>query len=284
MPKKPGPTLRAQWLGQQLRDLRESCGMTLRDAGAYLQRDASMVSRFETADWPIRRGDVLALLDLYGVDDEKRRGGLIQLSEEVWQKGWWEQYADALDRQFIDYPWLEGRADRIRSYNAMVLPGILQTRAYAETLIKRGNGATSGQQLAQWIDFRMERQRVLDQGATPQLEAVLDESVLRRPIGGAEVMRAQLARLRELARRPNIELRVLPLRAGWHAGLDGAFTIFEMPEPYPEVAYVDSLAGRFYLEQPDTERFIRVYHDVRDTALEPDQAVELISAVEDDLE
>lgn len=284
MPKKPGPTLRAQWLGQQLRELRESCDLTLKEAGEYLQRDASMVSRFETADWPIRRGDVLALLDLYGVADEKRRSGLIRLSEEVWQKGWWEQYADALDRQFIDYPWLEGRADLIRSYDAMILPGLLQTRAYAETLIKKGNGAVSAQQLTQWIDFRMERQRVLDRGETPRLEAILDESALRRPIGGPEVMRAQLARLRELAQRPNIDLRVLPLRAGWHAGLDGAFTIFEMPEPYPEVAYVDNLAGRFYIEQPEVERFVRVYHDVRDTALDLATSAELISTEEEGLQ
>ncbi|MGI9000413.1 MAG: helix-turn-helix domain-containing protein [Pseudonocardia sp.] len=105
--KKPGPTLQAQWLGQQLRALRASTEMTLRQAGEYLQRDPSMVSRFETAEYPIRRGDVLALLDLYNVSEERTRDGLLRLSDDVWRKGWWDGYANTVDRQYIDLPWLE---------------------------------------------------------------------------------------------------------------------------------------------------------------------------------
>lgn len=153
--RKPGPTLRAQWLGQQLRALRESTGMTLRQAGDYLQRDPSMVSRFETAEYPIRRGDVLALLDLYGVSEERTRDGLLQLSDDVWRKGWWDDYASVVGRRYIDLVWLESRAQRLCTYEAMLVPGLLQTREYAETLIRnaaarrcrtaqcRGPGATA---------------------------------------------------------------------------------------------------------------------------------------------
>ncbi|MGH3773328.1 MAG: Scr1 family TA system antitoxin-like transcriptional regulator, partial [Pseudonocardiaceae bacterium] len=134
MPKtKPGLTLRAQWLGQQLRALRESTGMTLRQAGEYLQRDPSMVSRFETAETPIRRGDVLALLDLYRVCAERTRDGLLQLSDDVWRKGWWDDYTSTVGLRYIDLVWLHSRAERLRSYGAMLVPGLLQTREYAET-------------------------------------------------------------------------------------------------------------------------------------------------------
>ncbi|MGH3318996.1 MAG: helix-turn-helix domain-containing protein [Streptosporangiaceae bacterium] len=278
-PKKPGPTLRSQWLGQQLRELRESCGLTLDEAGTYLQRDPSMVSRFETANYPIRRGDVLALLDLYGVADETRRKGLIRLSEDIWQKGWWEQYAAGVDPKFVDHPWLEARAERICFYYTMIVPGLLQTRAYAETLIRNNPGPYAAEEHFQGlVDLRMERQRVLDGDDPTRLSAVLDGSVLRRPIGGPEVMRGQLAHLLYLMGCPTVELRVLPLRVGWHAGLDGAFQLIEMPEPYPEVAYVESLAGRVYVEEPDAERFAPAYDELWKAALDSDASAALISA------
>ncbi|MGH3697091.1 MAG: helix-turn-helix domain-containing protein [Pseudonocardiaceae bacterium] len=282
MPKrKPGPTLRAQWLGQQLRALRESTGMTLRQAGEYLQRDPSMVSRFETAEYPIRRGDVLALLDLYTVSEERTRDGLLRLSDDMWRKGWWDGYANTVERQYIDMPWLEARAERLRTYGAMLMPGLLQTREYAETLIRNAASAdTPEDQIERMIELRMTRQQVLG-GETPvDFAAVVDESVLRRVIGSPEVMRGQLARLREVAERPNVEVRVLPLRRGAHAGLDGAFWLFEMPDPYPDVAYVDNLAGAVYVEEDAAvEQFRQAYHQLSAMAFPGKESAALIAAV-----
>ncbi|MGI9003666.1 MAG: helix-turn-helix domain-containing protein [Pseudonocardia sp.] len=282
--KKPGPTLRAQWLGQQLRALRESTEMTLRQAGEYLQRDPSMVSRFETAEYPIRRGDVLALLDLYSVSQEQIRDGLLRLSDDVWRKGWWDGYANTVDRQFIDLPWLEARADRIGNYGAMLVPGLVQTREYAETLIRRAAAAdTPEEQIGRMIELRMSRQQVLGD-APGSFTAVLDESVLRRVIGSPEVMRAQLIRLREVAELPNVEIRVLPLRHGAHAGLDGAFWLFEMPKPYPDVAYVENLAGAVYVEEDAAvDRFRQAYHQLSAMALGGKEAVALIAAATKEL-
>ncbi len=278
-------TLRAWWLGQQLKELREANGLTVRDAGAYLQRSSGTISRFESADYPIRRGDVLALLDLYGVSDEPRRRNLIRLGEEVWQKGWWDGYADAVDQRFIDYPWLESRATKLRAYETMLVTGLLQTRDYAQVLIEDTNGATAGSdQIAQWVNFRMERQQVLDQEEPLQVELVLDESVLRRVIGEPDTMRAQLTHLVESARRPNIEIRVLPLRPHHKAGLEGSFKLFTMPEPYPEVGYVDTPAGAVYVETPDTDRFATMYDRLWDITLEADESAELISAAAEELQ
>ncbi|MGH3778174.1 MAG: helix-turn-helix domain-containing protein [Pseudonocardiaceae bacterium] len=286
MPKrKPGPTLRAQWLGQQLRALRESTGMTLRQAGDYLQRDPSMVSRFETAEYPIRRGDVLALLDLYHVSEERTREGLLRLSDDVWRKGWWDGYVNTVDRQYIDLPWLEARAERLRTYEAMLVPGLLQTRTYAETLIRNAAASdTSGEQIARMIEHRMTRQQVLGGEAPVDFAAVVDESVLRRVIGGAEVMREQLTTLLDFAERPNVEVRVLPLRRGAHAGLDGAFWFFEMPEPYPDVAYVDNLAGAVYVEEDAAvDRFRQAYHQLSAMAFAGKESAALIAAAAKEL-
>ena len=280
---KPGPTLRAQWLGQQLRALRESAGMTLKQAGEYLQRDGSMVSRFETAEYPIRRGDVLALLDLYGVSEERTRDGLIQLSEDVWRKGWWDGYANTVDRQFIDLLWLEARAVRLRNYEAMLVPGLLQTREYAETLIRNAAAAdTPEEQIEKMIELRLARQQVLGGDDPVSFAAVVDEWVLGRR--GSEVMHGQLVQLREVAERPNVELRVLPLRGGAHAGLDGAFWLFEMPDPYPDVAYVDSLAGAVYVEEDvAVDRFRQGYAQLSAKALGGEESAALIAAAAKEL-
>ncbi|MGH3766195.1 MAG: helix-turn-helix domain-containing protein [Pseudonocardiaceae bacterium] len=283
--RKPGPTLRAQWLGQQLRALRESTGMTLRQAGDYLQRDPSMVSRFETAEYPIRRGDVLALLDLYHVSEERTRDGLLQLSDDVWRKGWWDSYVNTVDRQYIDMPWLEARAERLRTYEAMLVPGLLQTREYAEVLIRNVAPAdTPEEQVGRMIQLRMTRQQVLD-GETPvSFTAVVDESVLRRVIGNLEVMRGQLAKLLDMTERPNVEIRVLPLRRGAHAGLDGAFWLFEMADPYPDVAYVDNLAGAVYVEEDAAvDRFRQAYHQLSAMALGGKESAALIAATAKEL-
>jgi transcriptional regulator with XRE-family HTH domain len=283
--RRPGPTLRAQWLGQQLRALRESTGMTLRQAGEYLQRDPSMVSRFETAEYPIRRGDVLALLDLYHVSEERTRDGLLRLSEDVWRKGWWDDYVNTVDRQFIDLPWLEARADRLRDYEAMLVPGLLQTRDYAETLIRNAAAAdTPEEQIGRMIELRMTRQQVID-GETPvSFAAVVDESVLRRVIGGPKVMREQLKTLLDLAERPNVEVRVLPLRRGAHAGLDGSFLLYEMPDPYPDVAHVENLAGAVYVEEDAAvERFRQAYDQLSAMALAGKESAALIAAAAKEL-
>lgn len=280
------PTLRAQWLGQQLRDLRVERGLTLQHAADYLQRNLSALSRFERAEWPVRRGDVLALMDLYGVTDERRRAQLTQLSEDVWRTDQWDtDFEDVIyDRTFIDYPWLESRASRICSFSTMVIPGLLQTREYAEAVIRNMEGpGASEPKVARWVDLRMRRQQVLTGKPPTRLAVILDEAVLRRPVGGAALMRAQFDHLLEAGRRAHIEIRVLSFGVGAHGGLDGTFFLFEMPKPYPEVAYVESLAGRLYIESPRTDRFVRAYDLLHKAALDPVESAKLITAAGEEL-
>lgn len=281
---RPGPSLRAQWLGQLLRRRRESLGMTLTDAGDFLQRDGSMVSKYETANFPIRRGDVLALLDLYRVSDKREREAYTRLSEDMWQKGWWDEYTHTIDHQFIDFAWLESRADKICAYESMMIPGLLQTRDYAEAIMRAGEDPEPSPQLIKsGVDLRLARQQVLTGDDPRQILMVIDESVLLRPVGGADVMCNQLQHLKTAARRPHIDIRILPLGAGGHAGMAGTFHLFEMADPYPDVAFIDNLAGRLYVEEPNrVERFHRAYDQLLKAALGSKKSAELITAVLED--
>lgn len=279
----PEPSLRAQWLGHQLRDLREAAGLTLKDAGEYVQRDPSTVSRIEAGTVPARTADVLMLCNLYGVDDANRRDALEKLSRDVWRKGWWESYADYFTEGFIDHAWLEDRACAIRSFEALVLPGLLQTEEYARTMIRTVDPDASSAQVERWVDFRMQRQRVLAKDDPPRFEAVLDEPTLRRPVGGADVMCSQLNYVLECAKQDNVDIRVFPVRAGAHPGSYGAFTVYELPEPFPAVAYADTLAGTVYVESEDAQRFVSAYEQLYTGALGPEESRTLVSAAVADL-
>lgn len=283
MGAKRGPTLRAQWLGKHLRDFRESAKLTLKQAGDYLQRDAGTISRLESGVIPARVSDVLALLNLYGVGDQKVRDGLEQISRDIWRKGWWDGYAtDSLGGLF-DHAWLETRTAGIRSYGAMVVPGLLQTRDYAQAVIAAGDADAPGEQVERWVQFRMDRQRVLDAESTPNLEIILDEAVLHRMIGGPQVMRGQLEHLSQAMNRPNVTVRVLPFTAGAHASPEGSFIIFDMPEPYSDVACVETRGGAVYTEAEGAENFARAYDSLRSVALTRDESAAVIRGAVDRL-
>ncbi|GAA2419957.1 helix-turn-helix transcriptional regulator [Actinomadura vinacea] len=272
-------TLRSQWLGQELRQLRDAKGILLKEAAEYLQRDTGTLSRYETGFYPIRRPDLLALLDLYSVSDPQRREALLKLSQDVWQKGWWDGYAQDVAGSMIDFVWLETRATHIRSFAAMVVPGLLQIPTYAEKLLQINDPGATPEQVERWLELRMTRQQVLDGETPPRLSVVLDEAVLHRKIGTPQTMAAQLHHLGQCSTKPTIDIRVCPFRAGTPASTHGAFTIFQLPAQFPEVAYVETMAGGLYVESPDTERFLRTYDVHTTNALGPADSIELISAI-----
>ncbi|MFA1544899.1 helix-turn-helix domain-containing protein [Actinomadura chokoriensis] len=279
MAERQRATLRSQWLGQQLRELRDESGLMIKEVAEYLQRDPGTVSRFESGFYPIRRPDLLALLDLYGISDRQQRESLMTLSQDVWQKGWWDGYATDVAGALIDYAWLESRAAHIRSFAAIVIPGLLQTPQYAETVIRINDTDATPEQIKRWHEMRMNRQQVLKGDGPPHLTAVLDEAVLRHQIGDAQVMAEQLSHLARCCAMPAVDIRVLPFNAGTPAGTYGTFEIFELPEPFPTVAYTETMAGAIYVESPKTERFTRTYAGHESLALGPAESLNLISAL-----
>lgn len=277
MSAKRGMTLRAQWLGRQLRELRETAGLKLPEAGDYIQRDGATISRLETGLYPARTPDVQALLDLYGVVDPHQRGDLMRLAAEVWHEGWWDGYSGALSKLIVDYAWVESRARTIRSFDALAIPGLLQTRSYMDAVIERTD--TDPSLSPSGARFRLARQQILTAAEPPRIEAILDESLLRRVVGGSLAMKEQFEHLLDLGRRPDIEIRVLPFSSGAHASHDGPFRIFEMPNPFPQIGYVDTPAGGIYVEAEGVERLMLKFDRIRCDSLDPSQSVKLIKAV-----
>ncbi|HEX5539964.1 MAG TPA: helix-turn-helix transcriptional regulator [Micromonospora sp.] len=285
MPAKPFiRTLRAQWLGQQLRTLREERGMSLRMVAEHLGRDLSALARYERADWPIQRTDVVALLDLYGLHRAADRARLLNLAEEVWRTDRWnDDYGDVVDSSFIDFPWLESRAEAICSYHAAVVPGLFQLREYAEFVIRCATGSTDpAGPMSRDIELRMERQTILDGPKRPRIEVVIDETALRRRVGGPELMQRQLQHINDIGRRPQVEIRVLPSGI-LHPGIDGSLWLFKMPAPYPEVGCLETLVGPMYFEMPKAARFRHAYHGVREAALNPRESAQLIAMIAEEL-
>jgi len=250
-----------------LRELREEARLTLKEVAEYVQRDASTVSRFESGVLPARVPEVLAYLDLCGINDPRRRDALKRLSQDVFQKGWWDGYADDVAGSLVDRIWLESRARAIHAFETVVLPGLLQTRDYAETVIRANDPDASDEMVRRWVEVRMTRQELLTKPEAMRLVAILDEAVLRRKVGGSAGMQAQLNHLLAMARKPNIEITVLPADSGAHASPGGAFEIFEMPEPYPEVGYVHTPAGDICVEAGGVERLATTYDRLRGMAL-----------------
>ncbi|GAA3735273.1 transcriptional regulator with XRE-family HTH domain [Spinactinospora alkalitolerans] len=278
-----GVTLRAQWLGQMLRDLREDKRLTLREAGEYLQRTGATISRFETGVYPIRRVDAAALLDLYGVEDPGRRDTLLQLAGELWHTGWWETYSKDAWSSTIDLAWLENRALTLRTFAGLVLPGLLQTRDYILSLFQAANSEMKEREIERAVELRLERQRVLVREEPVRLSAIIDEAALRRPIGGAQVMVGQLKRLREAAELSNVDIRVIPFSRGAHASPEGSFTLIGLEEPFSEIAHTESAGGAIYLERGDVDRLIDVYDRLQESSLSVEESAAFIVAMEKDL-
>jgi transcriptional regulator with XRE-family HTH domain len=270
-------TLRAQWLGNELREMREQAGLTLKEVGEYLRRNPSTVSRFESGLMPARVAEVLAYLDICGVDDPKRREDLKKMSLELFQKGWWDGYAGDVAGGLIDRVWLESRATAISYFCTVVVPGLLQTRDYADHIIRTANGAATDEQIERWIELRMARQKLLDRDDPLELTAVIDEAVLQRMVGGTATMRGQLAHLITMAGRPGVEILVLPFGVGAHASPDGPFDILRMVEPYPDAAAMHTPAGAVYVEAEKATDLIAAYHRLCDAALSPIDTVAFLS-------
>ncbi|WP_046469585.1 helix-turn-helix domain-containing protein [Allosalinactinospora lopnorensis] len=281
MAAKSKGTLRAQWLGKMLKELREENSMTLKEPADYIQRSTSTLSRFEAGTWPITRAEVTALMNFYGVDGPSQRAQMLQLAEEIAETGWWERYYQGTT--MINYVWLEDRAERLRIFNPLVIPGLLQTGEYAERLIRISDPDASARQIERWVGVRMARQEILTRDSPTEIQLILDEAALRRPVGGPQVICEQLQRLLTEAAKPNIEIRVLPFSVGEYPGTDGSFALIKMADPFPEVVYIDSAAGSIFLEANDVLRFAGQYDRLETSCLDAAESTAFIAAIEKEL-
>jgi Domain of unknown function (DUF5753) len=192
---------------------------------------------------------VRALLELYGVTGPERNG-LIQLARDARQPGWWHSFRDVLPNPYEVYIGLEAGAAAIRNFEPVVVPGLLQTEDYARAAFRNGPRELDRDDVERRVEVRMARQKILTRADRPRLWAVIDEAVIRRVVGGPEVMRGQLRHLIDGAGQGRTTIQVVPYSAGAHAGTTGPFVILQFPEPTdPAVVYVETLAGDIYLDE-----------------------------------
>jgi hypothetical protein len=225
--------------------------------------------------------DVADLLTLYGVVDEQARSSVLDLVLTANEPGWWHRFNDLLPSWFQAYVGLEEAAARIRTYEVQFVPGLLQTKEYAKAVITAGAAGVGGEEIARRVDLRLERQRALDRPGGPIFWAVIDEAALRRPIGGAEVMKAQLEHLIDLMRQPSITIQIMPFSFGGHSAEGGAFSILRFPDrDLPDVVYVEQLASALYLDKrEDVDRYTEVMERLCAVSTTPEETVELLGDI-----
>ena len=275
-----GPTVLRILLGSQLRMLREVKGITREEAGYAIRASGSKISRMELGRVSFKERDVTDLLRLYGVDEDEA-ATLVELAIQANSPGWWHKYGDVLPDWFQVYVGLEEAASLIRLYEVQFVPGLLQTADYARAVVRLGQPGAATEEIERRISLRMGRQELLTKPGGPRLWAIVDEAALRRPIGGKEVMRAQLVQLLEATEQPQVTLQVMPFRSGGHAAEAGAFTIMRFPEPdLPDVVYLEQLTSALYLDKrDDVEKYTEVMERLSVEAESPERSVHILSGM-----
>ncbi|WP_430792063.1 helix-turn-helix domain-containing protein [Actinoplanes sp. G11-F43] len=273
-----GPTVLRILLGSQLRKLRESKGITREAAGYEIRASGSKISRMELGRVSFKERDVTDLLTMYGVSDSAERDALIGLARQANNPGWWQHFGDVLPNWFQAYLGLEAASSLIRTYEIQFVPGLLQTQDYARAVIMLGHAGATADEINRRVDLRLQRQQILTRNGGPQLWAVIDEAVLRRPIGGVDVMRAQIESLIEASKLPSVRLQIIPFQAGGHAAAGGPFAILRFPEPeLPDVVYVEQLTSAIYLDKrEDVDHYAMAMERVCIDAEAPNDTPEIL--------
>jgi transcriptional regulator with XRE-family HTH domain len=258
-------------LGAQLRRLREDADITPDRAGQAIRASRSKISRLETGRVRFKVRDVADLLSLYGVADEQVRSRFLTLATESSKPDWWAKYSDVLPDWLEPYLGLESAASTIRSYDIQFANVLFQTEDYARAVIRLGFQTAPHGEVEDRVALRLKRQDLLIRQDSPRIWSVMDESVLRRPVGGAAVMRAQLSRLIEVSMMPHVTIQVVPFARSGHAGESGSFNLLRFRErDLPDVVFIEHLTSAMYLEQrPDVEHYLEVMDRLSGEALTP---------------
>ncbi|WP_204033120.1 helix-turn-helix domain-containing protein [Micromonospora qiuiae] len=280
-------------IGRKLESLRRAAGLTMEQAAEELDRARATLHRIENGAENVRfrAADVKEMLNLYGASGEDTELLLAMTAATRENKNWWHDYiGSGLPRWFQLYIGLEEAAANIRHYRPELVPGLLQTRAYASQVFAMPGGAVDAdadEERERAIQLRIDRQALLTRFAAPQLSVILNEAVLRRPVGGGAVMPEQLHQILKAMELPNVTVRVLQFSAGLHAGaMSGAFSIIEFPEDSkgkevePPVAYLEAATGAIYLDKPhETAAYNTIWADMAGRALNESESKSLIQQV-----
>ncbi|MER0449331.1 helix-turn-helix transcriptional regulator [Streptomyces sp. Edi4] len=282
---RSAPTVGQVVLGRRLQDLRERAGLRREEAAKVLRVAPATIRRMEMAEVSLKIPYVVLLLKAYGIADTETEG-FVALAEEANKPGWWQRFHDILPDWFSMYVSLEGAASLIRSYEPHFVPGLLQTEEYARAVMRTGAlGATSEADIDRHVALRMERQSLLTRDDAPRLWVILDETVLRRPVGSPQVMRDQIDRLLEASTLPNVTVQVAEFASGHHPGTYGPFVLFRFAVPeLPDMVYSEYLTGAVYLDaRPEVATHLEVMDRMAAQAATAQRTKEILKGLRKEL-
>jgi transcriptional regulator with XRE-family HTH domain len=271
------PTLRRRELASRLRELRKQAGLTVEDVAHELLCSPPKISRIETGTRSPTLRDVRDLCRLYRVSDAEQ-ARLMTIAREAKQQGWWAKFDDLVIESLIG---LEIEAKRISSHEAAIVPWAFQTDHYARAVIKGILPRIDDRILDERVTARMTRQELLRSPEPPYLWSLIDESALRRVVGGVSVMREQLSKILAVAATPNVTMQIVPFEAGAQPGLDNTFTLLEFDSSVQSpMVFIENLAGNLYLERDaEIQRYREVLEHLRAYALSPANSVKFVEEI-----
>jgi transcriptional regulator with XRE-family HTH domain len=284
MSTQPGPATRRRQLGRQLRELRQKAGIeTIRAASDRSGLSTATISRIESANQAILPRNVRLLCQTYGVE-ALLIDRLAREAQESEEHGWLLAYGDAAPNWFKRYAAEEAEAAEIWEYETEFVPGLLQTADYCRAVTSAYKPDITKDELERLVTLRVARQGLLNRDRPPRLHTVINEAALRRQVGGPKVMRAQLGRLADVAKRPNITMQVLPFTAGAHPAMTGAFITLHFPAVSDPTIFVEFDSSALYPDRPaDLDRYRWVFERLRKLALSPAKSIALVGKVEAEL-
>jgi hypothetical protein len=277
-----GATVAKRRLARRLTELRRASGHTANHVCDLLDWGRGKVGRFEANHWKRpEMSDIRDLLRVYGVDDDHREE-LEALAMKARARPWWREYATIFENEF---PGFENDAVRIRVFMPLVLPGLLQTPAYTEAVMRVGSRPPAYRR--QMVETRQQRQKILGRsdGTAPELIAVITEASLMYRWGTRPDRREQIMKLVELGGRPNVELRMQRFIDGPPTGMHSMVNIFDLPDGEPSIVFVET---DYMIEEvtslESVSDYVQSFARARDAALEPDDTTVYLKQLADQLE
>jgi len=268
----------------ELKRLREAAGLSQEAVAERLDWHHTKLMRIETGRTSPHPNDVRLMVEVYGLTDREQAAALVKLARDARQRGWWYSYRDVLLNRYDFFIGLESEAASIRDFELAMIPGLLQTEDYARALMRGDSPELRDEEVERRVEVRMARQRVLVRDDRPQIWAILDESVVRRVVGGPAVMHGQLERLID-AGQGRTTIQVIPYEAGAHPGQVGPFIILGFAEPSEsDVVYLETVGGNLYVDKSEETRlFATAFDHLRAVALSPGETLAMLRAAADTL-
>jgi transcriptional regulator with XRE-family HTH domain len=273
MPDSASPLAHRRRLRNELRAARLEKGLTQEQVAQAMEWSLSKMNRIEKAKTGISANDLKALLPLYGITAEDQTEELLALARASRQPGWWRGFSDVAPGTLLELIDYETASTAVSQFEPIFVPGILQTEDYALAVLQASYGPES--LAARLVSLRTKRRDLLASDGAPVFSFVLDESVIRRPVGGPAAMRDQLMHLVSLADRPNVTIQVIPFAVGAHPGMRGPFKVIEFgDEPDENVAFLEGPHGDIISDDPEeTGRHLETFRRLAQLALRPSESV-----------